>query len=496
MNNGVKIAIASLVIFVFIASIIAVRYPAPIASIIVPDNYASIQEAIDHALPGQTVYVKSGIYTQQHISINKPVSLVGENATDTVLIGINNIKYSPAYVVLISADNVKITGFTIMNGSQGGIRVENIGSTQQPNGCTISNNILFNDNTAIGNYDGTDLSISNNQIYNNTVGVYLSASHSKIIGNKIFDNHYFGIAVDSCKDVTISGTVISGNGLGASEKDVKGGICLRWFGDFKVHNNNITGNYGVGVQFGEGASNNVVYDNNILGNNVGVDLFNFALSENRDGIGVGTDNLVYRNNLVNTQNALVETAFPYGNVSNIAYATGNGTDMVSWDNGAVGNYWGDYNGTLTYAIGLNNTDNHPLTDMTTISMTNLNVPSLASNPQLTIDKVILNVQYPGQWFGIYGGPNATTIGWGGNTSRSVILNRPNIASQWIVATVTQGFHLRIPNMTVTVTDLNGHQLAFQTKDSYDGTIITLAVDVDDPNANITYDFNTGTVTIT
>jgi nitrous oxidase accessory protein len=409
MNNRAKVAIVSIIILVFIASIIAIRLPAPVGAIIVPDDYDSIQEAVDHALSGQTVYVKSGVYTLQHIIINKPLSIIGENATNTILVGINNIKYSPAYVILVSADDVKISGLTVINGSQGGIRVETIGSERQPNGCTISGNILFNDNTAISNYAGQDLTVSGNQIYGNTEGVYVSASHSKIVGNRIADNRYFGLAVDSCRDVTISDNVITGNGAGASDQDIKGGVCLRWFGDFKVFNNNITGNNGVGVQFGEGAANSIVYDNNILGNKVGVDLFNFALTDNLDSIGAGAGNLVYRNNLVNDQNALVETVFPYGNVSNMAYTVGNGTDMVAWDNGAVGNYWSDYGGTGIYLIAVNNTDNHPVSQMVEIPMKALKLP-LLTNPDQPINQVILNVAYLGNGLGSMADPTLPRLG--------------------------------------------------------------------------------------
>ncbi len=40
---------------------------------------------------------------------------------------------------------------------------------------------------------------------------------------------------------------------------------------------------------------------------------------------------------------------------------GSGTDIVSWDNGVVGNYWSDYSGNFRYVVDQNNADNHPLT---------------------------------------------------------------------------------------------------------------------------------------
>ena len=47
---------------------------------------------------------------------------------------------------------------------------------------------------------------------------------------------------------------------------------------------------------------------------------------------------------------------------------GNGTDNISWDNGVVGNYWSDFNGSGTYVIDENKVDHHPLTQQVNISV--------------------------------------------------------------------------------------------------------------------------------
>lgn len=497
MNNRKKLVIAIVVVTILVISIIIIRFPLTVGSIVVPDYYSSIQTAIDHALVGQTIYVRSGVYTEQSITINKPVSLVGENPTNTILVGINNIKYSPPYVIQVSADSVRISGFTIINGSLGGIRIETIGSDKQPSGCTITGNIISNNNIGISTYDGQDLTISYNQIFNNTEGVSVSSSHSQIIGNRIANNRFFGVNIDSCRDVSISNNDISENGIGATAQDEKGGICLRWFGDFRVFGNNITGNNGDGVQFGEGCSNSLIYDNNILGNEVGVDLFNFAISNNSENIGIGSNNQVYKNNLVNSPNAVVETSFAYGNLSNIYYAIGNGTDIVSWDNGEVGNYWSDYNGSETYIVDPNNIDHHPLSQFVSISTRTANLPLLPTNANQGINQVLLRIEYGGNWYGIFGEPNFTKTGWGGSSNSSVVINRPDGVYPWIIVSNTQGFHTReFINLTVSISELNGHILAIKSVDSYDGAIIILNVDVDNPSSNVTYDFTTDSATIT
>lgn len=248
-------------------------------TITVPNDYTTIQSAIDHANAGDSVYVKNGVYYEQDNTVDKQVSLIGENSNKTILIGINNLKYSPPYVITISSDNVKVSGFTISNGSLGGIRVETVGSEKQPTGCVITgNNIVNNNNDGVSTYDGKALTISNNNISNNSVyGIYDASSQSVISNNYITENGVFGIIVDSSSGVSVNHNIIERNG-NAQNNGEQGGIVLRWFGKFDVYANNINDNIGDGIQFSEGCGNSLVHNNNINNNTVGVNLFNFAIN--------------------------------------------------------------------------------------------------------------------------------------------------------------------------------------------------------------------------
>ena len=79
--------------------------------LVVPDDYATIQEAVHNAVAGDTVFVKSGTYNES-VLIYKPISIMGENEETTVIVGDYRLNGT---VVLVNHDNVNVTGFTIQS---------------------------------------------------------------------------------------------------------------------------------------------------------------------------------------------------------------------------------------------------------------------------------------------------------------------------------------------------------------------------------------------
>ncbi|MFQ6061041.1 MAG: nitrous oxide reductase family maturation protein NosD, partial [Thermoplasmata archaeon] len=72
-----------------------------------PGNYTTIQDAIDAASPGDTVYVYSGTYFE-NVIINKTITLKGEDRDTTMVEG-----NGTADTFQVSTDFVNISGFTI-----------------------------------------------------------------------------------------------------------------------------------------------------------------------------------------------------------------------------------------------------------------------------------------------------------------------------------------------------------------------------------------------
>ena len=78
-------------------------------TIIVPDDYHNITEAVNNAKDGDTIFVKSGTYVES-VTINKNLTIKGENKENTI-VDANNL--GPAF--LVKAENVIITGFKVRN---------------------------------------------------------------------------------------------------------------------------------------------------------------------------------------------------------------------------------------------------------------------------------------------------------------------------------------------------------------------------------------------
>ncbi len=174
-------------------------------TIVVPDDYSTIQQAIDVANEGDTVFVKESTYPE-NVVINKRVLLKGENPEGTIIEAANE---GPTVVVNFT-EHVEISGFTIRNGS----------GYAMLNGHEIDGGgiILL----AAANYTR----IENNLITNNKYGIIITrtwysvrapSNHNIISGNNITEFGYMGgILVDAyTSNTTISGnTVSSNNNLG------------------------------------------------------------------------------------------------------------------------------------------------------------------------------------------------------------------------------------------------------------------------------------------
>ena len=103
--------------------------------IIVPDDYLTIQEAVDHADEGNRIFVKCGTYNE-NIVIDKPFLTLQGEGNDCVIIDGND---NPADVIKIIAAGVDVSGFTIRNAGGGYSGVLAIDMSSLISDCIIKN---------------------------------------------------------------------------------------------------------------------------------------------------------------------------------------------------------------------------------------------------------------------------------------------------------------------------------------------------------------------
>jgi nitrous oxidase accessory protein NosD len=348
-------AIFSTVLILFLLGVFTVPLDAVLVkansttTVVVPDNYATISAAIQHASQGDTVFVKSGIYHENPV-ISKSLSMIGENSTSTIVIGSGGVVGDSVFTVL--AGNVEISGFTIESLNYSEPSDYAIGVNVGADNCSITNDNIVN--TYIGVYVGgsgnfcggkSSIIISQNNISANIEnGIRFYGGSSNVIsGNNINANNGSAIALDGYSNMVFRNNI----------KNNKGGIGLG-SSDSVIFGNNITGNRDWGLYFE--TYNNIISNNYVADSEWGVYLSPvFAPSNNK----------FYHNDFVDND-------FPV--------YTGSPYNSQIWDNGypSGGNYWSSYNGVdvktgpyqnvsgsdgigdTPYVLGANNTDRYPL----------------------------------------------------------------------------------------------------------------------------------------
>jgi nitrous oxidase accessory protein len=315
---------ASFIVLLLFLSVFMVSFPqirkikAESRTIVVPDDYATIQEAITNVNFGGSVFVKTGSYGG-NLVIRKSLSLIGEDKDTTII----RSGHTGTNILIDQEDNVTITGFTIKS-------VEVGVHLLHSNHCNISGNkvIEISHHQGIWLYGSSQNIIAENRVQGGGSGIELEYStNNTVIGNTLMENERGIVLLNSPTNI-ICANIMANSTCGiVLRKDCRGDIFYA----------NSISNCSRGVLIGGVGGMMDIYVTNV------------------------TDTTFHHNNFVNNAVSVEDQ----GCVCGIDY----------WDDGKEGNYWSDYNGTdnngdeigdtsclvyENYCKDGNITDNYPL----------------------------------------------------------------------------------------------------------------------------------------
>lgn len=213
-------------------------------TIVVPDNYKTIQDAVNKASTEDTIIVNEGTY-RENIIINKPVFIMSRRGPDfTTVVAANP---SEDVFKVNNTDSVEITGFSATGSLQSGIYLKNSNKSK----------------------------IANNKTFKNGYGIKLYGSNNSVLtGNMADSNKSYGIFIEASDSNNVTKNSATSNG--------DNGIFLSSANNNKISDNAINYNTWNGILLWDSDSN-TISDNSIWRNRFGIVIsegFNNTLSNN------------------------------------------------------------------------------------------------------------------------------------------------------------------------------------------------------------------------
>lgn len=179
-------------------------------TIYVPDDYSTIQAAVDHGTTGDTIIVRAGTYNEA-ITVDKDNLTIRGVDRDTVIVYGTGLHGASGFTIgTLGAEiqGVTIQGFTIRNFDGHGIYVvgdKNAITDDQARDNTVNGIFVWGNNNTISRNVATR---------NGSYGIVAYFNNNTISDNKVMVNSLYGIRFSGdnnrIKDNAVSGNAVAG----------------------------------------------------------------------------------------------------------------------------------------------------------------------------------------------------------------------------------------------------------------------------------------------
>lgn len=225
-----RIALAVALIETLLCVVLLMGFPHVHAkTIVVPDDYQTIQQAVDVAEPGDVILIKRGIYIENIVVENKSNIVIKslDGPANTIIMA----RYGTESVIEIDrCRGILIDGLTIAGASAYRAAGVYIISSQN---VVVNNSFITTNNVGLWIEYSSGIVVTHNSIGRGTEGVRVRYSSNITISSNTIAENYVGLEILDSKNLTIYLNNFARNSNNVQALKVEGSTwCVNGSGNF------------------------------------------------------------------------------------------------------------------------------------------------------------------------------------------------------------------------------------------------------------------------